>query len=113
MSRYIRFVLRHPVLVLITGILITVGLAAGIGRLQLDTSLETFLPQSDPAFQRLLHRKLTALDWQGETIDAGKRVLPETPAEFASFKDALRRNPAFEKGIYATSATSSGAAGVL
>ena len=238
MNRYIRFVLHHPVLILITGIVITAGLAAGIGRLQLDTSLETFLPQTDPAYQqyekvkktygdvgsfvilsvsadnlwqhatfaemnrllidleayqdykekreaarmdtlarvlaeppvkgralfaafdrdpafrRLLHRKLSALDWQGKTIDAGmaqklqqavsaaralkkqemideiispftirditgeggmlsetrvipvndsgKRMLPQTPAEFAAFKEALRRNPAFEKGIYAT-----------
>lgn len=30
----------------------------------------------------------------------GKRILPETPADFQAFRERLERNPAFEKGIY-------------
>jgi predicted RND superfamily exporter protein len=113
--------------------------------------LETFA--NDPAFQRLIHRKLqkigmsegalnawskkrlqsavaaddqlmslqlideiispfTVKDITGDndmlttidlipTDDAGRRILPKTRAEFQSYMDRLRRNPVFEKGIYA------------
>ncbi len=37
-----------------------------------------------------------------ETDASGKRLLPQTPADFAAFTRKLKRNPAFERGIYAT-----------
>ncbi len=108
----------------------------------------------DPAFQRLLRRKLAVLGWDGGMVGArkagrlkqsaasarelksremideiispltvrdisgandmleevrlietdadGNRILPDTPAEFNTFISSLKRNPVFEKGIYAT-----------
>ena len=117
-----------------------------------DALLSKF--KSDPAFQRLLRRKLSVLGWDGdkvgtrmagqlkraiagavdlksremideiisaftirdisgendmleevrliETDAAGNRILPETAAAFNAFIANLKRNPVFEKGIYAT-----------
>ncbi len=39
-----------------------------------------------------------------ETDPAGRRVLPETSGDFQLFAERLKRNPVFEKGIYATDA---------
>ena len=240
MHRYIRFVLNHPIALLVGCLVITIVFSAGITKLRFDTSIATFLPKSDaaykyydhvkeiygdvdtfvilsvsdedlwqhetfirinnllldleayqdfdqalesrrikhlnevlaggaiegealfsafsndPAFQRLLIRKLSVLGWEGgrissrmagklenvvatatnlksremideiispftindisgeddmleevqliETDNSGKRILPETPADFKTFISQLNRNPVFEKGIYATDA---------
>ncbi len=238
MNRYIRFVLNHPIAMLVGCLIITVILSAGITKLRFDTSIATFLPKSDasykyydrvkkvygdvdtfvilsvshahlwrhdtfkkidqllvdleayqdfdnklesrrmerlsavlakgrisgealfaefendPSFQRLLRRKLSLLGWHNgvigsrtagnlkekvaaaaelkssemiddiispftirdisgendmlqevrliETDDAGSRILPEGRAAFDNFISRLKRNPVFEKGIYAT-----------
>ncbi|MGM0452779.1 MAG: efflux RND transporter permease subunit [Thermodesulfobacteriota bacterium] len=238
MDRYIQFVLKRPVGVLLFFIAITVALSFGIAKLQFDTSISKFLPETDPAykyyqqvketygdidtfvilavsdknlwshqtfqdlnallndlqayatyhpevekqrlakldtildkkrltrqgllsafgddavFQRLLERKMQAAAVNGnaltggdkrklkdavetaarlkeqeliddivsplnvedvtgandtlstveliETDSRGRRILPETRAEFAAFKHKLHRNPAFENGIYTT-----------
>ncbi len=39
-----------------------------------------------------------------KTDDDGNRILPKSDSEFQAFIENLRRNPAFEKGIYATDA---------
>lgn len=240
MDRYIRFVLKRPVPVLLFFIAMTAGLGLGIGKLQFDTSISKFLPETDPAyryyqqvkdtygdidtfvilavsdenlwsnrtfqnlnallndlqlyegyqpavakqhmarldrilgrygnhlktaellsafsddavFQRLVERKMQALGIDGKKLTSaqkarlkdavmaadqlmkkemiddivsplnvedvtgaddtlatvkliktdarGRRLLPRTPAEFTAFKEKLRRNPAFENGIYTT-----------
>jgi hypothetical protein len=40
-----------------------------------------------------------------ETDADGKRILPKTGGDFHAYIDKLRRNPLFEKGIYATDAS--------
>ena len=42
-----------------------------------------------------------------ETDENGRRLLPETPEDFAAFRKRMERNPAFEKGIYARNSRSS------
>ena len=238
MNRYIRFVLNHPIAVLIGCLIITIIFSAGITKLRFDTSIATFLPKSDaeykyydrvkqiygdvdtfvilsvshanlwqhetfeeinnllidleayqdfdatlesrriehlnkilaggairgdvllsefsgdPAFQRFLSRKLSVLGWDSgtvnhrmadklqrkvaaatdlksremideiispftirdisgeddmleeikliETDNSGNRILPATPQAVDTFISRLKRNPVFEKGIYAT-----------
>jgi len=51
MDRYIRFVLKRPVMVLVVFLLITIILASGMAHLQFDTSITSFLPTSDIEYE--------------------------------------------------------------
>jgi hypothetical protein len=51
MDRYIGFVLKRPVLVLVAFCIVTVILGAGMAKLQFDTTISTLLPQSDPEYK--------------------------------------------------------------
>lgn len=50
MDRYIRFVLKHPIWILVCFITITIGLGLGIPKLTFDTSISKFLPETDPEY---------------------------------------------------------------
>ena len=47
MNRYIRFVLRRPIPILILLVVLTAVLVPGIARLEFDNSVESFMPKSD------------------------------------------------------------------
>ncbi|MBC2714399.1 MAG: MMPL family transporter [Desulfobacteraceae bacterium] len=51
MDRYIRFVLKRPVSVLIFFFIVTIILASGMLRLQFDTSMTAFLPTTDIEYE--------------------------------------------------------------
>ncbi|MDA3896241.1 MAG: efflux RND transporter permease subunit [Desulfobacteraceae bacterium] len=51
MDRYIRFVLKRPVWVLVVFLIVTIMLASGMLKLQFDTSITAFLPTSDIAYK--------------------------------------------------------------
>jgi len=50
MNRYINFVLRHPIALLIFLVLVTAVLAPGMMRLEFDNSIEAFMPLDDPDY---------------------------------------------------------------
>ena len=51
MDRYIRFVLKWPVSVLVFFFIVTIVLASGMLKLQFDTSITAFLPTSDIEYE--------------------------------------------------------------
>ncbi|MBN2283569.1 MAG: MMPL family transporter [Deltaproteobacteria bacterium] len=50
MNRYINFALRRPVTVLVILFIITLALIPGIGRLEFDNSVESFMPEHDSEY---------------------------------------------------------------
>lgn len=66
MDAYIRFVLKRPIWVLAIFSLITLGLLPGLFKLKFDTSIATFLPQSDPEY--LLYEKVKDIYGDSDTF---------------------------------------------
>ncbi|MBW2594779.1 MAG: MMPL family transporter [Deltaproteobacteria bacterium] len=50
MNRYIHFVLRKPIPILIMLVILTAVLVPGITRLEFDNSVEAFMPKNDPEY---------------------------------------------------------------
>ncbi|MBN2539711.1 MAG: MMPL family transporter, partial [Deltaproteobacteria bacterium] len=50
MNRYINFVLRRPIPILIMLVILTVMLVPGITKLEFDNSVESFMPKNDPEY---------------------------------------------------------------
>ena len=51
MDRYIRFVLKWPISILVVFFIVTIILASGMLKLQFDTSITTFMPTSDIEYE--------------------------------------------------------------
>ena len=66
MDTYIRFVLKRPIWVLAIFSLITLALLPGLFKLKFDTSIATFLPQSDPEY--LYYEKVKEIYGDSDTF---------------------------------------------
>ena len=51
MGRYIRFVLKWPVSVLVLFSIVTIILSVGMASLEFDTTISTFMPQTDAEYK--------------------------------------------------------------
>ncbi|NOY69493.1 MAG: MMPL family transporter [Deltaproteobacteria bacterium] len=89
MDRYIQWVLKRPVFVLVLAALITIGLGMGITRLGFDTSISKFLPETDPEY--VYYNKIKKIYGDVDTfviLDiSGERLL--TPKSFIAMDDLL------------------------
>jgi uncharacterized protein len=57
MNVYHNLILKRPLIVIIGLLIITVILAAGLGKLQFDSSIESFMPKHDPEYQEYMEAK--------------------------------------------------------
>ena len=64
MRKWVEFNLRHPKVVLIALILITIASSFGVTRLQFDSSTDVLMPRSDPIYQMGERAKLSFSDSQ-------------------------------------------------
>lgn len=105
MDRYIGFVLKRPVMVLLAFFIVTVILASGMTKLEFDTTISTLLPQSDPEYKYYERIKeiyggsdafviLSVTDdplWSSDTFTKIDHLIVDIE-EFENFNPALEEN---------------------